>query len=226
MKQLYLMTNRTAWILFAAILLLIQSACSPIVEKLIGMRSMREIRPEEYRRLLRRLDANPADAYLIDTNYINTLWADIGKRDTGAVNRHCQPIQALYYGHGQYPEAWFINCYAPGFPNLDWNRGGLFDTFPPRTAVRPDSLLSFDKLKGLMLMPGNQMASPPATGEGQPYTVVFYWNRFLYRQCRRLHRHLKENLSLHPGPVRIIYLNNDRVFTGLERAKDDPKQVP
>lgn len=220
------MNRKTAGILFPMVILLIQSSCSPIVEKMIGVRNVRDLRPKEYRRLLHRMEDNPANAYLIDTNYVNALWEDIGKWDTGTINRHCQPIQALYYGHGQYPEAWFINCYAPGFPNLDWNRGGLFDTFPPRTAVKPDSLLSFDKLSGLMLMPENQVAPPPENGDGQPYTVVFYWNRFLYRQCRRLHRHLKENLSLHTGPVRIIYLNNDRVFTGLERAEDELKRAP
>ena len=220
------MNHKNAGVVLTLVMLLILSSCSPIVEKMIGMRKVRDLRPHEYRRLLGRLQANPANAYLIDTTYVNALWDNMGKGDTGAVNRHCQPIQALYYGHGQYPEAWFINCYAPGFPNLDWNRGGLFDTFPPRTAVRPDSLLSFDKLRGLMLMLEFREASPPVTGAGQPYTVVFYWNRFLFRQCRRLHRHLKENLSLHPEPVRIVYVNNDRVFTGLEKAEEERKRAP
>ena len=226
MKKFDLMDHRTAWILIAGMITLALSSCSLIVEKMIGMRKVREIRPDEYRRLLRRLEANPLDAYLIDSSYVNALWDEIAKWDTGTVNRHCQPIQALYYGHGQYPEAWFINCYAPGFPNLDWNRGGLFDTFPPRTAVRSDSLLSFDKLRGLMLMPENQVSSLPLTGAGQPYTVVFYWNRFLFRQCRRLHRHLKENLSIHEGPVRIIYLNNDRIFSNLEHSGSETKRAP
>ncbi|MBL7922936.1 MAG: hypothetical protein JNL88_01925 [Bacteroidia bacterium] len=189
-------------------------SCTFIAKEMMGVRSIKTLDDKKHRRFLRKLGAPPGNAYSIDTTYLEF----IGMRDTQRTDEkknHYQPIQALYFGQQEFPGAWFINCYAGGFPNLQWNRGRFFDTFPPTSAAPVDSLVSFTRLFGHAkpLLKGPL----PSVGAGQPYTVVLYWNRFMFRQSRRLHDLVRENLEKSAAPYRILYINNDHLFTGLER---------
>ncbi len=193
------------------------SSCSFIAKELVGFRSCQVLSEKKHKRLLRKMGATYDHAFLIDTNYINYLNLEDTVYKRFQKKNHAQPIQALYFGHQPYPEAWFINCYAPGIPNLNWNIDNAFGTFPPKSPVPLDSLLSFQQLFGLTIpLAGNPI---PENSLATPYTVVIIWNRFIFRQSKRLNKYVQQNLKNSGVPYRIFYINNDNIFAFAEMEK-------
>ncbi len=196
--------------LFFGIAMLSQSSCFTIIKLKMGIRDPKVMDEKLHTRYLRKLKA-PADlAYLIDTNYVHFLEIKDTLHFRKEKKNHYQSIQAIYYGHNQFQEAWFINCYAYGYPKLNWNINNNFATFPPKTAAPLDSILSFDRLINHAQTFKNH--DKQQVGKNEPYTVVFIWNRFMFRETKRLHKLLKENLEKCNKPYRIIYINNDNIF--------------
>lgn len=193
------------------------SSCSFIAKELIGIRSFQSLSEKKHKRLLRKMDASYENAFLIDTTYINFLNVEDTSYKRIEKKNHYQPIQAIYFGHQAYPQSWFINCYAPGFPNLNWNVDNAFSTFPPKSPAPVDSLLSFDQLFGLAKpLVGN---TPPKYSAEQPYTVAIIWNRFMFKQSKRLNKLVIQNLQNSDVPYRILYINNDNIFADSEIEK-------
>jgi len=188
-----------------------------IAKELVGFRSCKVLSEKKHKRFLRKLGASYNHAFLIDTNYLNYLHLEDTVYMRLQKKNHAQPIQALYFGHQPYPEAWFINCYAPGFPNLNWNVDNAFSTFPPKSPAPVDSLLSFDQLFGVAKpLAGNAL---PKYNAEQPYTVAIIWNRFMFKQSKRLNRQVIQNLKNSGVPYRLLYINNDNIFATSEMEK-------
>ncbi|MBK9637074.1 MAG: hypothetical protein IPO63_04385 [Bacteroidetes bacterium] len=200
--------------LFFGIAMLSQSSCLTLIKLKMGIRDPKVMDEKLHARYLRKLKAPTNQAYLIDTNYINFLEIKDTLLFRKEKKNHYQVIQALYYGHNQFQEKWFINCYAPGYPKLNWNIDNNFATFPPKTAAPLDTLLSFDRL--INHAQSFKDHEKQKVGENEPYTVVFIWNRFMIRETKRLHKLVKENLKKCNEPYRIIYINNDNIFAQSE----------
>lgn len=196
------------------IAILSQSSCITLIKLKMGIRDPKVMDEKLHGRYLRKLKAPTNQAYLIDTNYVNFLEIKDTLLFRKEKKNHYQVIQALYYGHNQFQEAWFINCYAPGYPKLNWNIDNNFATFPPKTAAPLDTLLSFDRLINHAEAFKNH--EKEKVGKNEPYTVVFIWNRFMIRETKRLHKLVKENLQKCNEPYRIIYINNDNIFAQSE----------
>ena len=193
------------------------NSCMQIFMLKMGMRSPHIMNENRHARYLKEFDAPKESAYLLDSNYLYFL--DINDTTQFRVEKknHYQPIQAIYYGHEQFQEAWFINCYAPGYPKLNWNIDNNFASFPPTSAAPLDTLVSFDRLIKHATAYKNHEKSK--VGKDQPYTVVFIWNRFMIRESRSLHQQIKENLKMCKEPYRIIYINNDNIFVDADMEK-------
>lgn len=189
------------------------TSCQMTVSMLIGFREPRTLSEKEHIRFLRKLHADPIQAYLIDTAYYHFLNVQDTLQFRTEKKNHYQPIQTLYYGHGSQPESWIINCYTQGFPNLKWNKDGKFNSFPPNAPTPLDTLVSFEKLMA-HARPLFEADSKTVlkTGPDQPYTVVVYWNRMMFRQCKRLNRYVQDNLMKTGKPYRLLYINNDGLF--------------
>jgi hypothetical protein len=190
---------------------LLLTSCSTLLEKLVGYHEPVRLSEAQHRRLLNRLPGELSQAFVIDSGFLNLLQVFDTTTQRFQKKNHYQPIQALYFGQNPYPEAWFINCYAPGFPNLNWDNDGLFNTFPPQSAAPLDSLLSFDALMG-EARPFGHALPRPRVGPEEPYTVVLFWNRMIFRQCRRLNKLVRKNLRESGKPYRIVYVNNDNLY--------------
>ncbi len=190
------------------------SSCAFLAKTAMGIKKPKIMNEKLHARYLKKMKVPTDQAYLIDTNYMHFLEINDTLHFREQKKNHFQAVQAIYYGHNQFQESWFINCYAPGFPHLNWNIENKFGTFPPITAAPLDSILSFDRLIN--------HASPfknhekHKIGKSEPYTVVFFWNRFMKKDSKRLHKILIENLKMCPEPYRIIYINNDNIFAQSE----------
>lgn len=208
-----LKSSRLLLILFVPLSLLTTS-CSFIASEVMGVRHIKPVKPATHKRLLKKLGGNPMQSFVVDTNYIVSLNInDTTKRFQ--IKNHYQVIQALYFGKNHYPESWFINCYAPGFPNLQWNKNNNFAVFPPTTAAPLDSLISFNDLlkTASPFVPNNPK---PTLSSESPYTIVLIWNRFMFKQCKRLYKEIRKNTALTNENVRIIYINNDQIMVQSE----------
>lgn len=189
------------------------SSCGFVIEKMAGVRSARPLTPQEHHRFIRKLGASSDQLYYADTNYIqglNKIYPD------SSLNlqrkNHYQPIQVLYYGHSSLASFSMINCYAGGFPKLNWNEGGRFDTYPPLSGAPVDTLFTFERLQQL-IRPVNTSIEMKV-GSQEPFIAVIYWCRFNFRESKRLHRLVKENLQKSNAPWRILYVNTDRYLAG------------
>ncbi len=208
--------NKLLLLSILGLVTLTSSSCGFLMKTTAGIKNPKIMDEKLHTRYLKKMKAPRDQAYLIDTNYINFLKVNDTLHFREQKKNHYQLIQAIYYGHNQFQEAWFINCYAPGFPHLNWNIENKFATFPPKTAAPLDSLVSFDRLIAHAYSFKNHIKH--TVGKNEPYTVVFIWNRLLKKDSKRLHKILLANLKMCPEPYRIIYINNDNLFAQSEKV--------
>jgi hypothetical protein len=152
-----------------------------------------------------------SETYVLDTAY-RSFMTSVAANDARKLKDHLQPLQALYFSRGNQlsPIAWYVNCYAPGFPQLKWNDDGGMDQFPPRTQAPPDSLLSLTALLRLIRPVEGKANVNISTAD---YTIVIFWNRFMEKQSRGLLEAVRKNLSLAgANQTRLLYVNNDAIF--------------
>jgi hypothetical protein len=129
------------------------------------------------------------------------------------MNNHLQPLQALYFDENSNLISYHINCYAGGFPNLNWNRNQNMEVFPPLQQAPVDSLVSLALIQNCIhsAVGDNRIDSIRYSN-----TVVVFWNRFMGRQSERFIHTVQQNITLSKGGnVKVIYVNNDNVFLGL-----------
>ncbi|HSI91485.1 MAG TPA: hypothetical protein VK927_10245, partial [Adhaeribacter sp.] len=106
-----------------------------------------------------------------------------------------------------------INCYTGGFPNLNWNQNGNFESFPPKMQAPADTLVSFQTLNQYLKPLPNTKLSADASAD---YTVVVFWNRMLGRQSKRLVETVQKNCAKAGNhKIRLVYVNNDNLLSGL-----------
>jgi hypothetical protein len=192
------------------LMLFICQSCTFVSQALVGYHEPLALTSAQHRRYLDKLGAEAENAYTLDSSYLRLLRIEDTSSRRAEKKNHYQPIQVLYFDTGAYPVRWYINCYAPGFPNLDWEGKGNFRVFPPLQQAPTDSLVSLQQLLGCAV----PLDTTANAGDHTAYTVVFIWNRFLFRQCKRLHRLVRDNLGLTDSTRRIIYLNNDALYAG------------
>ena len=157
------------------------------------------------------------DSYVLDSSSLPVLKA-LYAGNPGALNDQLQPLQAIYYSAKnsfQFPDSWQINCYAGGFPNLKWNRDGRMEQFPPAQQAPLDSLLSLKK-RMEFLRPVTGVV--PFNSINFDHIVLGYLNRFMGPQSKNLIKTVQQNARLAAEKrIKIIYVNNDNLFSQLSR---------
>lgn len=182
--------------------------------KMYGMNNPKQISNEEIVQLSEKYNIPPSDNYKLDTSYVNFLNAFDSIKYKNNIKDHLQPLQALYYNKDGQLESFQINCYAGGFPNLEWDRNEIMSTFPPQQQAPIDSILPLNlHLKYIQQLPDSK-AIPT---DGYNYFVIVHWNRFMGRQSKRLIQTVQENVKLSENQkVKIIYVNTDEVFASYQ----------
>lgn len=157
------------------------------------------------------------DNYSLDTSYMQWVH-DAAINNAKLRNDHLQPLQAIYYAKENNfiaPISWQINCYAGGFPNLEWNRNGIMEVFPPKEQAPLDSLFSLNKHVEFF----KPLAGVTAFNSIEyDYVIVVFWSRFMNRQSKKLIEVVQKNRKLaNDKKVRILYINNDNFFAKTDK---------
>lgn len=190
--------------------LLLFSSCARLILKAFGMKMPKDLQEEQILHLADRYNIPAQDCYRLDTTYDAFLRSFDRVQFKKQVKNHHQPLQVLYYAPTGHLNAFQVNCYVAGFPNLDWERYGVFSTFPPESLAPIDSILPLrTHIDYLIPMSTNEQLIP----EAYDHIVVVYWSRFLARQSKRLVAVVQKNLELAAGQkVRVLYVNMDTYF--------------
>jgi len=123
----------------------------------------------------------PSDSYRLDSTFSSYLFSLDSLKYKEEIKNHYQPLQALYYSKLGMLESFQVNCYAGGFPNLEWSRDEIMTTFPPKLQAPLDTILSREKLLShLRAMSQTEKISP----DSYDYLVFVFWNRFMGNLCK------------------------------------------
>jgi len=186
------------------------TSCSSVIQGLYGIKNAKELDDQTIIRYSEKYHIPLSDNYKLDTAYLTFLSSLDSINFKEQIKNHYQPLQVLYYNKTGQLKSFQINCYAGGFPNLDWNRDSLFTTFPPREQAPIDSIISID-LQLKYIHPLSQTID--FSNENYEYIVIVYWNRLMGRQSKRLIHFVQENRKLAKDyKVKIIYVNTDNIF--------------
>lgn len=195
------------------VLLLFNSSCTFVYKKMAGIHNERSLSDAEQTDYLHKLGATSGHYFYADTSYLLKLFSYYP--DTAQHHRiknYYQPIQVQYYSKSEFIAFQMINCYAGGFPKLNWNENGRFDQYPPKEGVPPDSIVPFSRIASLVKPVGGTTNLTMAAGDTT--TVLFYWCRWNFRESKRLHAYVLGNLQQSGKPYKILYVNTDRLMAG------------
>lgn len=205
-------TPHAYWPLAALLWLASQglTGCTTVAESVYGMRQLNAVdymQVQEYAQAY-GVGVAPGKSFALDVSYYEFL-----KRQPLALQEvaknHAQPLQLLYYNRAGQLISYHVNCYAGGFPNLDWNPNNQLAVFPPVSQAPTDSLLSFTQLAPfLRTVSGSRVQAMESLAD---YTVVVFWSHRMGRQSRRLLAAAQKNLERAPAGQKtyIMYVNND-----------------
>jgi hypothetical protein len=193
-------------------LLLSLSSCTPLVLRTMGMKKPHVPTDEEFYRFGEKWNMSIYFQQTLLPSYIEEI-EKIDSINPKLAKDLLQPIQAMYFDASGKLISYHINCYAGGYPNLNWNRNGNFDVFPAKTQAPCDSLMTLSWLLAHL----KPVEYPCVKMKDLDYTVVVFWSRWTGRQSRHLVEYVQKNLKLASKETRIqiMYVNTDEVFTNL-----------
>jgi hypothetical protein len=186
------------------------TSCTTVAEGVYGMRRSETVDVPQVREYAQDYGVGvvPGKSFVLDVSYFEFLKRQPLRLQEVAMN-HAQPLQLLYYNRAGRLISYYVNRYAGGFPNLDWNHDRQLEVFPPVTQAPADSMLSFAELAPfLRTVDGSRVQAMQSFAD---YTVVVFWSNRMGRQSRRLLAAAQQNLQLAPATKKayILYVNND-----------------
>lgn len=194
---------------------LLTSGCSRIVMLMYGMHDPHALTLKQTDRLNAHAGAQPENSFVIDTNYIAFVYNNDTINLRGIKKNHIQPVQGLYFAPGaEYASVYYINCYAGGFPNLNWNKNDAFRNFPPKQQAPVDSLFTLSQLIKYL----NESNHKQLKLQADQWCVVIIWSHFMKRQSMRLIRYIQGNLTNHKVNATVVYVNADNLFAAGEHV--------
>jgi hypothetical protein len=189
------------------------SGCGFLLNKTLGLKPIKKLSESRIAQTAATFQIPPENSFVLDTSWRKKFADGLSRNNEPVKNElhknHLQPLQASYYNSDGKLVSFQINCYASGFPNLNWTRDSIFEHFPPGTQAPVDSLLTLhEHLRYLKPLPG--AAAPEA---GTNYTVIIHWTRFMYRQTKLFIETVHENIRTKaPRGTRVLYVNCDNLY--------------
>ncbi|MCL1867326.1 MAG: hypothetical protein FWF72_00015, partial [Paludibacter sp.] len=146
----------------------------------------------------------------LDTNFYHFL-KSTSKEDSVIVRHHLQPLQVMYFNKEGNMIAFYINCDAGGFPNINWNGNHNFDVFPPagKHYTPLDTVVTFQKLENFLIPVKNYT---PEYNQNADYYVCVFWSKLMGRQSKRLIKLIQQNVQLSQEATKVIFVNTDNFF--------------
>ena len=157
---------------------------------------------------------------VLDTSFRRVL-RQMHRQDSSVAKNHWQFLQAVYYDAAGRQQSFHINCYAGGFPNLQWERDGIMARFPPGQQAPRDSALSLAEHLRHIYAAGAPIPAPAPSSTD--YTVVVHWSRFMTRQSRHLIQAVRRNVALAPAGTRValVFVNTDDFYYLTYKRADE-----
>lgn len=206
------MRNYAVFVLLL-ITVLVHSGCSFLLNKTLGLKPIKKLTESRIAQTAASFKIPPENSFVLDSTWRTTFSDGLSHNNQPIKNElhknHLQPLQASYYNNAGKLVSFQINCYAGGFPNLNWTRDSIFEHFPPGPQAPLDSLLTLhEHLRYLKPLPG--AIAPEA---GTHYTVIIHWTRFMHRQTKlfleTVHEHIRKKA---PAGTRVLFVNCDNLY--------------
>ncbi len=175
---------------------------------LVGIKSPKPLSKEQIVEVQKSLEIPDSVSYFINESFDDALksCSQVEKKN------HIQPLQISFYTNNKLNSS-FINCYASGFPLLNWNPKGNMDSFPPKTLAPIDDCLSLSKHLSLITPVEKSATLNDTKLNSYKNVVVIHWNNFMLKQTKHMlstfRNAYKDKL---PANALIIYVNNDNYF--------------
>jgi hypothetical protein len=203
--------KKSAFFIFTLLTCILSSSCNSLFYFAYGIHQPKVLNAKSIKKHSKKYGIPETESYELDTLFYTYLKSLDHIASEQQINDHGQALQAFYYNQSKQLISYHVNCYAGGFPNLNWNQGGIFEKFPPKTLTPIDSLLPFNQLKTYLI---------PTTGyqknSSKTYTVVVFWSRFMGRQSKRLIKLVKENAKgVNAEEIEWYFVNNDNFLFNL-----------
>lgn len=176
---------------------------------LVGFKEPRHLSNEEIIAAQKKLNIPEINSFIIDTSFNDAVRFCTNEQR----KNHLQPLQISFYNNSGKLIAFYVNCYASGFPLLNWNPSNIMDSFPPKTLAPLDECLSLDKHMSFLKSITSVERSQIKTGD-YDLIVVIHWNWFMYKQTNNLIKTYFDSLERN-SEVRTLtmFVNNDNYFS-------------
>jgi len=185
------------------------NSCNSIVGALYGERDVSKLDKKTVIGIISKDDVlKQQENYYLDSNFADFCYSHFPENHK-VLHDFLQPMQALYFDSSGRLISWHLNCYAGGFPNLKWNRGDVFATFPPKSQRPLTDSISLNSILPYLKKFEHLNYSKPI--QSSPMTIVVFWNYQLFRQSKRLINLVEQNLKLNTDKrqARMIFVNTD-----------------
>lgn len=189
--------------------------CNKTLMIAYGIQQPKPISNEKIKKTSEKLGIRKQEAFILNKRYFYL----IEKKDTISftgrskcsemIAKYQQPLQLLYFNDKGDLISFHNNCYAPGFPNLNWNKQGQFNKFIPSTTIPiTDTVITSDLLLSCIEPLSNDYKVP-----NEKPIIILFWCNFMLRQSRQLIKIANKNLRLDVShSCKIIYVNLDNCF--------------
>lgn len=197
------------------------SSCNSIMMSFYGIKNPQTISDNEILYFAEKKINTTENLYKIDSTFVKYINSFSNIVDTSwycSINdtNQCksknrvqydlqQPIQAMYFDKKGKLISYFTNCYAGGFPNLNWNKDNNFETFPPKSLANIHNDIIYNEIYPYLKVINNNQNENEVD-----YIIIVFWNKFIQRQSLRLINLIQKNAA--DKNVKIIYVNNNNFF--------------
>lgn len=200
----------------ASILILTTSGCAKIVLKSYGIKKVKQIENSAITKFSKSFElppfelANNFNTYIKKIELLDSLETveKSNKNYDYSVIAHDlnQPLQMFIFDDNDSLISYYVNCYAYGFPNLNWNRNKILNSFPPQTLAPVSHLVKRRELLSYV------SPNPNSNSKTNDYTLIIFWNKFMLRQSKRLIKEAYQLKKKSTKSIKIILVNNDNYF--------------
>lgn len=197
----------TAHTLFLLVTL-ISTGCTTLFTAAYGIKEAKPVDEKTIVKYAKKYHIPIADAYQIDSTYLYFLSSFDTAHFQEAIQNHYQPLQALYYDKSGKLISFQVNCYAGGFPNLNWERNNAMKTFPPKIQAPLDTIVPLRKHLTYLLP---LTTTTPFSLNDYDIVTIVHWNRLMGRQSKRLIKLVQTNSKLAKQRVKVVYVNTDNL---------------
>jgi hypothetical protein len=201
--------NSSRLLLVAIIISLLNTSCTKIFTSMYGMKTAKYLNEDEIYHHAKKYNLPAENCFQTDSSFLNFIFSLDTAKYAVQIQNHFQSLKVLYYNNVGFMQAFHVNCYTGGFPNLNWNKNGAFDVFLPKQQADLDSILPLSKHLSYIRPLSKAKAFSVSDYD---YVVFVFWSRHMGRQSRRFIKIINRNVNLASDQkVKVLYINNDNI---------------